>query len=124
MPAFGFAARECRVLLLRAGRIARRVARPAVSESLDEIRAAIPLRVVAGIGPIDAGLQVARFPEAEERARNRHRVPAVLLLHGLARHDEGVERRDILVRRLREMVIRKSGIEMTPAPIDAFAHRA
>ena len=124
MPALHLAAGEGLVLYFRAELVARRMTGAAMPESLHQIGAAIPLGAARGVGPEDAALEIAGLPEADARARQRHGVAPVLLLHRLARHDEGIERGDVLVRQLGEMVVRERREEMPAFAVDAFAHRA
>src|SRR5689334_9311894 len=123
MPALDFAAVEGGFLFLGAKLVARRVAGAAMAESLHQVRAAIPVGAARAVGLVYAGLEIARFPDADESARDRQLVRAVFLAHGLARHEKGVERGDVLVRDLGEMIVRERGIEVLSLAIDAFAHR-
>src|SRR5207248_10009130 len=100
----------------------RRVAGAAVPESLHEVRTAVPFSAAIRHRLISAALEIARLPDTDEGAGNRHAVGAVFLPHRLARHEEGVERADVLVRGLGEMVVRESGIEIAAIAIDAIAH--
>src|SRR5438874_6815305 len=117
MPALHLPAGKGLVLLFRAELVARRVAGAAVAEAFDEIRAAVPLRALRRIRLVGATLQVARFPETDARPRQRHRIAEVLLVHRLARHHEGIERGDVLVAELGEMIVRECGKEVAPAAI-------
>src|SRR5205823_10188017 len=121
MPAFDLAAGEWLILLFGTQRIARRMAGAAMCEAFHEIGAAVPLGAARRIGLEDAALEVARLPDADARARQRHGIAPVCLSHRLARHDEGIERGDVLVRQLGEMVVRERGEEVALLPVDAFA---
>src|SRR5207237_5686708 len=118
------AAGEGLVLNFRAELVARRMAGAAMPEPFHQIGAAVPLGTARGVGLEGAALEVARLPDADARARQRHGIAPVLLPHRLARHDEGIERGDILVRQLGEMVVRERREEMPALAVDAFAHRA
>src|SRR2546425_1395022 len=124
MPALDLAAGEGLVLYFRAELVARRMASAAMPESFHEIGAAVPLGAARRVGLEDAALEVARLPNADARPRQRHGIAPVFLPHRLARHDEGIERGDVLVRQLGEMVVRKRGEEVPAFAVDAFAHRA
>src|SRR2546425_7074089 len=124
MPALDLAAREGLVLYFRAELVARRMAGAAMREPFGEIGTAVPLGAARGVGLEDAALEVARLPDADARPRQRHGIAPVLLAHRLARHDEGIERGEVLVRQLGEMVVGKRREEMAAFAVDAFAHRA
>src|SRR2546430_2272267 len=97
MPALGFSAGETLVLFLGAERVARRMAGAAMAEALDEIRAAVPLRIARRIGLEDARLEIARLPYADQGAHIEGKdelVPAVLGAHRIARHDVSGQRAD------------------------------
>src|SRR4029077_20166460 len=81
VPAFDLAAGELGILLLAAELAARRVAGAAMAQSLHQIRAAVPFGAATRIRLVDAGGEIARFPHADEGARDRHAVRAVLLAH-------------------------------------------
>src|SRR5258706_16454877 len=97
MPTLGFAPGVSFVLLLGAREIARRMAGAAMPKPFGEIRAAVPLRAFRGIGTVRPLTKKEGIPAGEERARDRHRGWHVLGMHRLARHDERVERAEVVV---------------------------
>src|SRR5437870_9422364 len=68
MPVFGFSTREILAFLFRTQSIARRVARAAMPEAVDEIGATIPLRALRRIGTVPAAVQRAHLPRGQQRA--------------------------------------------------------
>jgi hypothetical protein len=90
----------------------------AVTETLDEITTAIPLRVVCGVGRQWAGLEVERLPEGDGRARHEHAVLRNLRAHRIVRHEIGEHRVGVLLGDPREMIVRKSGIELAAVAPD------
>ncbi len=123
VPSVHVAARHVLVALFRAQLVARRVAGAAVDERLGEIRAAVPLRALRRIGLEGAAIEVLVLPERHREARHEHRVGGRRVAHGLARHDEGVERLEILVPEAREVLVGKHRIVMVSFGVEAFAHR-
>ena len=113
--------------LLCAERVTRGVTRAAMREPFDQVRTAIPPRVFRWVRLIDAGSEIERFPQCDRWSQTRGELEPIrrnLGAHRLARHDKGVNRRDVLVADAREVIVRKGGIQVLPSPVDTLAHGA
>src|SRR5437899_3864497 len=76
---------------------------------------------------LDAALpQKQEFPSGEYEPdinRKRQCVGRGRRLDRFARHEECIERSDVVVGNQREMIVRKCRIKVSSVAIDAFAHR-
>src|SRR5947207_11861327 len=103
------------------------MARAAMSQSFGEIRAAVPLRAFRGIGLEPSRSKVERLPRTKRPAkigRERQIVARTLRARSVARHHECIDRLDVFIGDLGEMVVWKCRIQLMPFAIDTVAHRA
>ena len=123
---FGFSAAIGIARFFGAHRIAGRVARAAVGEAFGQVRTAIPLRASRRLRCKTARSEVERFPGAERSTnvrRKRQRIGAIARAYGVAGHHERIDRFDVVVRDLGEMIVWECGIEIAASPVDAIVHR-
>ena len=89
------AAGQTRSLLGGAQRVARAVAGAAVAQALHQVRTAVPLGTAAGLGPVDARLEIQRPPHCQGGLRlvgEAQRVGQVGLRHGGLAGEVGKQR--------------------------------
>ena len=126
-PPLGLSAAVRIAQFFGAEHVARRMAGAAMAKSFGEICAAVPLRALRGVGLEPAGSKVERPPRAERRAeicRERQIVVGTLRPRGVARHHECIDRLDVFIRHLGEVIVRKCRIQHMPFAVDAIMHRA
>src|ERR1700733_10428690 len=127
IPAFGGTAGVETTLLFTTERIARRVTRSAMSQSLDQIAAAIPCYALAGV-VFQAGLaKKQNFPSGDDRAEAEWKRKLICRDNVADRryaHQERIEGVNIFICRLGEMIIGKCWVELPSFAIDALLHRA
>src|SRR5580692_4301879 len=106
IPAFGSTAGVETTLLFATKRIARRVTGSAMSQSLDEIAAAIPLYLLAGVF-FQAGLaEKQNFPSGDDRAKAEWKRKLICRDNVADRryaHQERIQRVNIFICRLGEV---------------------
>src|SRR6185369_17660050 len=127
MPALGDAAAEGPILLFGAEGAARRVACAAMSKPVDEVRAAVPLRVACGVWPERAALEVERLPRGDQGADvewSTQLVGHVLGAHRLARRDVRVQRVDVFVGQAGVVLVRERRVQVASVAVEALAQRA
>ncbi|CAB5370615.1 unnamed protein product [Rhizophagus irregularis] len=115
------------VLTLGPKRPTRRVARCAMADPFGEIGTTIPGRILGRDGLIAARLEEQQFPASLQQAdveREGQAIGLVLGAHRRLRHQIGIERRDIGIGQLGEMIIGESGEEMCAVAPHAFMHGA
>ena len=99
----------------------------AMAEPLDKIGAAIPYLRFGRIGFKYVSPMEKRVPPRQQRTPIKwkgERGGAVLGVDRLLRHQIGIERLHVRLRRPGEMRIRKRWIEMSAVAVDALAHGA
>ena len=72
-------------------------------------------------------MEVERLPRTDRRAKvrgKRERIARILRTHRIARHHERIERLDVLVGNLGEVIVWKGRIQLAPTAVDALVHRA
>ena len=121
VPPIRLAPRERTRLVLRPQRIARRVAGRAMAQ---------PLHQIGPAGRVGRHRRVIH----EQQVPARHQRPDVeregqagrrrLRVHRRARHQEGVDRRDVRLGGMGVVVVGKRRIEEPAVPVDAVPHRA
>jgi hypothetical protein len=85
------------------------------------------LRAARRIGLECRAPEEQELPGAQKAAqveREAQRMRLVLGAHRLARHDEGVQRLQVLIAEQREVFVGKRRIEMAPFPVQSLTHRA
>ncbi len=96
-------------------------------EALGKIRAAIPDLAPFGIGLKRPFVEKEQLPTGKERTKAERKDEVVARRFcddRFARHQIGVERADILVGHMREVVVGEGWIKVASLTIDAFAHGA
>src|SRR6185437_11263035 len=127
VPTLGVAAVQRPFLLLRAQRAAWRVARAAVAEARHQIGAAVPLVGLAGRRRERLGAEVERLPDQHDRPKAQRWDQPVgrRALHDRpAGHQEGIERVEVGVGGIAEMVVGEGRIELGAVTAHALAHGA
>jgi hypothetical protein len=123
VPPFRLTAGEKSVGLLGAKGIARRVTGAAVRQTLHQIGAAIPFGVSGAVRLEASGLEEQELPAGDQRPEvewKRKIVRRGFGAHRLARHQERVDRGDVVGRHFGEMVVRKRRIEVPAVSAHAF----
>src|SRR3984885_10332402 len=115
IPAFGGTAGVETTLLFATKRIARRVTGSAMSQSFDQIAAAIPFYALAGV-VFQAGLaKKQNFPSGDDRAEAEWKRKLICRDNVADRryaHQERIQGVNIFICRLGEMIIGKCRVEL------------
>src|SRR5712691_1988969 len=112
---------------LRSQQVARRMASAAVAKPQREIGAAIPLRALLSIGFESARFEKQQLPprlQVADIERKRDAVRPRRCVNGGSCHEVGVERLNVVVGELSEMVIGEHRKKMPAVARDAFMHGA
>src|SRR3984957_13930498 len=127
IPAFGGTAGVGTALLFTTKRIARRVTGSAMSQSLDQIAAAIPFYALAGVFFQEGLAKKQNFPSGDDRAEAEWKRKLICRDNVADRryaHQERIEGVNIFICRLGEMIIGKCWVELLSFAIDALVHGA
>ena len=98
-----------------------------MTKTFDEVSAAIPLRTFALILRERGLAKEQNFPADYDGPNiewKGQRIWRNRVVNRLLTHEKGIECMDVIICRLREMVVGKGGIELTAVAINAFVHRA
>src|SRR3569833_201786 len=98
-----------------------------MAEPFNKIASPVPLSALAGVRLQYVSVQKQKLPsrddgpeaEWESKLIGRHGIT-----HRRPAHQESVDRTDVRIRRMREMIIGECRVKLPPFPIDAVAHGA